>query len=73
MTSLVPGAYYFAKSDKLSAGETIIVQVSTVFGDDPAYWTMATVGSEQHHMIADLQILSRIEIPVEREFKQAAE
>lgn len=44
MTSLVADAFCWAISDKHTNGQTTIVQVSTVFGEDPDYWTLAVVG-----------------------------
>lgn len=73
MTNWVPGAFYFAKSTKHADGKTTVVQVSTVFGKDREYWTLVTIGSEQHFMIGDFDLLSRIEFPAEYSVRQAAE
>jgi len=61
MTSVIPGAYYWATSDKFADGETTVVQVSTVFGTEPDYWTLAVLGSDQHFMITDFEIIARVE------------
>ncbi|NNU54961.1 hypothetical protein [Rhizobium indigoferae] len=71
--SLVPDAFYWAKSSKYFDGRTTIVQVSTVFGDDPAYWTLALVGTDQHAMPADFEIIAPAELPEEYPLRQAAE
>jgi hypothetical protein len=73
MTSLVPDHFYWAKSGKVAAGRPTVVQVSTVFGDEREYWTFAVVGSEQHYMIGDFEILACV-APVEAlPMRQAAE
>ncbi|MBB4230115.1 hypothetical protein [Rhizobium mongolense] len=72
MTSLVPDAFYWATSDKHTNGQTTIVQVSTVFGGDPGYWTLAIVGSDQHHMIDEFELIARVEPPEEHLLRQAA-
>lgn len=46
MTRLVPDAFYWAKSVKHGDGRTTIVQVSTVFGEHPDFWTLAVTGSD---------------------------
>ncbi|TCR64497.1 hypothetical protein [Rhizobium sp. BK376] len=56
MTNWVPGAFYFARSGKHSNGNTTVVQVSTVFGKDPEYWTVVAIGSDQHYMIGDFDL-----------------
>jgi hypothetical protein len=61
MKSLVPEAFYWARSDKHTAGTTTIVQVSTVFGDDPDYWTIAVTGSDERYMISDFEIIALVE------------
>lgn len=48
MKSLVPDAFYWARSDMHTGGRTTIVQVSTIFGEDPDFWTLALLGSDQH-------------------------
>jgi hypothetical protein len=73
MKSLVPGAFYWARSGKHAGGHMTIVQVSTIFGEQADYWTLALVGSDQHHMIGDFDIVQRIEPPVGIKLAQAAE
>ena len=61
MKSLVPEAFYWARSDRHTDGKTTIVQVSSVFGEDPDYWTIAVPGSDQHCMISDFEIIALVE------------
>ncbi|WP_244956226.1 hypothetical protein [Rhizobium changzhiense] len=46
--SLVPEVYYWARSSKHFDGKLTVVQVSTVFGEEPNYWTLALPGTDQH-------------------------
>lgn len=73
MKSLVPGGFYWAASEKHGDGKMTVVQVSTVFGEDPDYWTLAVLGSDQHHMIDDFEIFEQAEPAPGRAFRQAAE
>ncbi|MBY3321475.1 MULTISPECIES: hypothetical protein [Rhizobium] len=59
-SSLIPGAFYWASSADHFDGRLTVVQVSTVFGEDPDYWTLALVGTDQHAMIGDFEILEQI-------------
>ena len=61
MKSLVPDAFYWARSDKHTDGRTTIVQVSTIFGEDPDFWTLAVLGSDQHQMISDFELVALVE------------
>ncbi len=60
MIGLEPGAYYWAVARQPEA-QPVVVQVSTVFGEDREYWTLALVGSDQHKMPEEFSILARIE------------
>ncbi|MGZ2384487.1 hypothetical protein ACVIDN_005911 [Rhizobium brockwellii] len=71
--SLVPGAFYWAKSSKYFDGRTTVVQVSTVFGKDPDYWTLALLGTDQHAMPTEFEIIAPAEFPGEYPIRQAAE
>ncbi|MGR9403323.1 hypothetical protein ACU8M5_26755 (plasmid) [Rhizobium leguminosarum] len=71
--SLVPHAFYWAKSSKYFDGQLTIVRVSTVFGEDPDYWTLALLGTDQHAMPADFEIIAPAELPEEYPVRQAAE
>jgi hypothetical protein len=61
MKNLVPDEFYWARSSRYADGRTTIVQVSTIFGEDPDFWTLAVVGSEQHHMIGDFEVIALVE------------
>lgn len=75
MTSLIPQAFYWARSHKHARGRATVVQVSTIFGDEPDYWTLAVAGSDQHHMIDDFEIIAPVDLfdAVAAELKIAAE
>ncbi len=75
MTSLMPGAFYWARSHKHARGRATIVQVSTIFGDGPDYWTLAVIGSDQHYMVDDFEIIAPVELfdAVAAELRIAAE
>jgi hypothetical protein len=60
MTGLEPGAYYWAFAKEQDAQATI-VQVSTIFGEDPEYWTLALIGSDEHKMPEEFCIIQRID------------
>jgi len=62
MTSLIPDAFYWARSSKHARGRATIVQVSTIFGKEPDYWTLAVPGSDQHHMVDDFEIIAPVEL-----------
>ncbi|MFS2154964.1 hypothetical protein [Rhizobium sp. Rhizsp42] len=61
MKSLVPDKFYRARSNKYAGGRTTIVQVSTIFGESPDFWTLAVPGSDEHHMIGDFEIIAPVE------------
>jgi len=42
----------------MADGRTTIVQVSTIVGEAPDFWTLAVVGSDQHHMLSDFEIIA---------------
>lgn len=74
VTKLDPAGFYWAKSSEYNDGETTIVQISTIFGEEPEYWTLAVLGSDQHHMIADFEIIAEVaRLPEDRFLRQAAE
>ncbi|MBO9198341.1 hypothetical protein J5277_29895 [Rhizobium sp. 16-449-1b] len=73
MKSLVPDAFYWARSDKHTDGRTTIVQVSTILGEDPDFWTLAVLGSDQHHMISDFELVALVEPLDGFQLRQAAE
>ncbi|MHC2365160.1 hypothetical protein ACVIOG_007363 [Rhizobium leguminosarum] len=50
-----------------------MVQISTIFGRDPDYWTLALLGTDQHAMPSEFEIIGQVE-PAERSApRQAAE
>lgn len=71
--SLVPEGFYWARSSKHFDGKPTVVQVSTVFGDHPDFWTLALVGTEQHVMPGEFEIIAPIDEPEEVSYRQAAE
>ncbi|QFY62805.1 hypothetical protein FZ934_20850 (plasmid) [Rhizobium grahamii] len=73
LISLVPNAFYWAMSDKHTGGQKTIVQVSTIFGADPDFWTLAVAGSDQHHMIGEFKIIAPVNPPEHFPLRQAAE
>ncbi len=62
---LQPHTYYWAREKKASgdAAELEIVLISTVFGLAPEYWTVATMGSDQHRSISNFTYLGKIPPP----------
>jgi hypothetical protein len=63
LTKLEPNCFYWAtrRDDKNSKAQ--IVQVSTVFGAEREYWTVARVGSDEHRMPGDFEFIVRIVPP----------
>ncbi len=37
-----------------------MVQISTVFGGDPVYWTLALLGTDQHAMLDDFELIEQV-------------
>jgi hypothetical protein len=73
VTSLIPDAFYWVSSPRHFDGKPTIVQVSTVFGEDPDYWTFALIGVDQHAMPGDFQIIGSVDLPHEQFIRHAAE
>jgi hypothetical protein len=71
--SLVPEAYYWARSSRHFDGKLTVVQVSTVFGEEPNYWTLALPGTDQHAMPSDFEIIVQVVPPEKYSMRQAAE
>jgi hypothetical protein len=63
---LLPNTYYWARETSISRdlAESEVVLVSTVFGSAPEYWTVATMGSDQHREISDFTYLERLVSPL---------
>ena len=73
VASLVPGNLYWARSLKYFDGKITVVEISTVFGEDPEFWTVAVLGSDQHFMPGDFEIFAPVEPPVAFPMRHAAE
>lgn len=52
------GSYYWARNHE--SDETEIVQVSDIFGSAKEYWTVATIGSDQHRSLKEFDFLIRL-------------
>jgi len=72
-TSLIPGGHYWARSSKYFGGNLTVVQVSDVFGADPDYWTLAIIGTDQHAMPYDFEIIGPATPADTSQLRQAAE
>nr|WP_315855621.1 hypothetical protein [Rhizobium leguminosarum] len=57
----------------MKGGGRRMVQVSTVFGEEPDYWTLTVPGSDQHHMPGDFEVIARVEPPSEYSMRHSAE
>jgi hypothetical protein len=69
---LIPDEFYWAKPTR-EGGQRTVIQVSTIFGEEPEYWTLTVPGSDQHYMLDDFEIIARVEPPVEDAIREAAE
>ena len=58
---------------KVYDGKITVVEISTVFGEDPEFWTVAVLGSDQHFMPGDFEIIAPIEPPAAFPIRHAAE
>lgn len=70
---LVLDGFYWAKSCRYFEGRTTVVQVSTVFGRDPDYWTLALLDTDQHAMPSEFEIIGQVEPAELSALRQAAE
>ncbi|KPH06254.1 hypothetical protein FHX14_000503 [Rhizobium sp. BK619] len=73
IAGLVPGKLYWASSWKHFDGKITVVEVSSVFGEDPDYWTVAVIGSDQHYMLGDFEFIAIAEPPHGIPMRYAAE
>lgn len=73
MPHVVPHEFYWARSEKYEAGKLTVVEICTTFGDTEDCWTIAVPGSDQHYMLHDFRILSRVEKGTATLSLQAAE
>lgn len=61
-SELKPDRYYWAKVEGQEGdGRIEIVQISTVFGAEREYWTIARLGSDLHAMLEDFRFLGEVE------------
>ncbi|KAA0689464.1 hypothetical protein DTW90_31750 [Neorhizobium sp. P12A] len=59
--SLEPEGLYWARRN--SAGPVEVVQVSTVFGREKEFLTVATLGSDEHYALEDFEFVAEITPP----------
>ncbi len=69
---LFPDEFYWARLIH-EGGQPTVVQVSTIFGEEPEYWTLTVPGSDQHYMLDDFEIIARVQPPAIRSIRHAAE
>jgi hypothetical protein len=69
----VPGQLYWARSSRHFDGKLTVVEVSTVFGEDPDYWTVAILGSKQHCMPSEFEFIGLAILPGDIAMRHAAE
>jgi hypothetical protein len=55
------GTYYWAR--RTGGTETEIVLVTDIFGSDREYWSVATMGTDQHHSLREFKFLIRLMRP----------
>lgn len=55
------GTYYWARRVDGTALE--IVQVTDIFGSGREFWSVATIGSDQHHSLREFKFLIRLMKP----------
>lgn len=58
---LRPGSYYWAR--RCGAQDAEVVQVSDVFGQGRQFWSVAVMGSDQHHSLSEFSFLIRLDEP----------
>ncbi|MBB6487784.1 hypothetical protein [Rhizobium lusitanum] len=63
LTKLGPDCFYWATRRDDPSSKAQIVQVSTVFGAEREYWTVACMGSDEHRMPGDFEFIVRIVAP----------
>lgn len=52
------GSYSWAR--RTGSDDVEVVQVSDIFGSHKDYWTVAVMGSEQHHSLPEFSFLIRL-------------
>ncbi|WP_088704986.1 hypothetical protein [Rhizobium sp. R693] len=70
---LEAGGVYWARRRSVADTQPTVVQVSTVFGRNPEYWTLLIPGSGEHHMPDEFDIIEEIPFPASAPIRQAAE
>lgn len=63
LAKLEPDCFYWATRRDDQGATAQIVQVSTIFGAEREYWTVACMGSDEHHMLGDFEFIVRIVPP----------
>lgn len=63
LQKLEPECFYWAtlKADREAPAE--VVRVSTIFGAEREYWSIARLGSDEHRMPADFEFVTKIVPP----------
>lgn len=72
ISRLEPDCFYWAKLRSDRGADVQIVKVSTVFGVEKEYWSIACVGSDGHRMPADFEFVAKI-MPPSSKIKIAVE
>jgi hypothetical protein len=63
LTKLKPDCFYWATPKAERGAKAEVVLLSTIFGAEPEYWTVACLGSDEHHMPTDFEFIARIVPP----------
>ena len=66
LPKLEPDCFYWATPKADRGAKAQVVQLSTIFGAEPEYWTVACLGSDEHRMRADFEFIVRIVPPSSR-------
>ena len=66
LAKLEPDCFYWATSRADRGAKAEVVQLSTIFGAEPEYWTVARLGSDEHRMPGDFEFIVRIVPPSSR-------
>ena len=61
-SDLQPERYYWARRNRAAANPEV-VYISTIFGTEPEYWTVALLEHETHAMIDEFDFLEIISGP----------
>lgn len=55
------GSYYWAR--RIDGAEIEVVLVTNVFGPEREYWSVATMGSDQHYSLREFEFLIKLMKP----------